>query len=258
LARECEIRGGEFFAHKNVLPDDMVDCLLPAPVRRFGFNISFPIKREILGSVYDYLYRSGVEKANYGLYSYVLLPRPTQRGEQLLAKLFETTSFVKLNQIATSNINLTYLPVKATEIQSLIPLVSNGSAPPTDLFAAEYYDYGLAQKLLAQICRSPPDAIREVCQTDLSRGPYLFTFPRPASALETPPPPHLFVDLSEVHEKAFGEFIAAYKAQVKRPEFADMERVDNLRLRILSIVLTAADLIDPIKSAVADSIHVSE
>ena len=206
--RECEIRGGEYIAHKNALPNDMVDCILPSQARNLGglFGgilggtllggksdgaIGEAASRKVLGSAYDYLYRVATEKHRYGLYTYVLA----------------------------------------------------------------IFDYSLASKLLAQICDSPSEKIQDICSTDLSRGPYLFTYPNPASALSPAPPPYLFVDLSGVHERAFGEFVAAYKEQVKRSDFSDLERIDNLRLRVLSIVLTAADWIDPIKGAIADTIH---
>lgn len=121
----------------------------------------------------------------------------------------------------------------------------------------QFYYYGIAQKMLAQICASPSEEIRDVCDTDLSRGPYILTFTRPASGLSPVPPPYLFVDLSSVHERAFGEFIAAYKEQVKRTEYTDRERINTLRLRILSIILTAAEWVDPIKSAIADIVHMT-
>jgi hypothetical protein len=95
-------------------------------------------------------------------------------------------------------------------------------------------------------------------QPVLSRGPYVFTYRHPASTLSPVPPPYLFLDLSSVHERAFGEFIAAYQAQVKRTDYTDLERIDNLRLHLLSIVLTAADWIDPIKGAIANILHVAE
>lgn len=97
-----------------------------------------------------------------------------------------------------------------------------------------------------------------MCKTDLSRGPYLFTFPEPASALSPVPPPYLFVDLSSVHERAFGEYIAAYKEQVKRTDYNDRERIDSFRLRLLSIILTSADWIGPIRGALADTVHFVE
>lgn len=177
------------------------------------------------------------------------------RAERFLRDLFKTTSFVELSEITFGNLNIIYLPTRADKLSSLIPKISDGSPPPVHLFAMQLYDYALAQRLLAQICISPSEEIHDVCGTDLSRGPYLFTFTRPPSGLSTVPSPYLFVDLSSVHEGAFGEFIAAYKEQVKRTDYNDLERIDNLRLRILSIILTAADWLGPIKGAIADTVH---
>ena len=61
-----------------------------------------------------------------------------------------------------------------------------------------------------------------------------------------------------MHEKAFGEFIAAYKEQVKRTDYSDLERVNTLRLRLLNIILTAADWIDPIKGAITDIVQLAQ
>jgi hypothetical protein len=204
------------------------------------------------------LYGTATEKPDYGLYSYLLLPVHSHRVERFFSELFKTTSFVELNKISVGNLNIIYLPTSAGKITTLIPKISDGSPPPVDLFAKQYYDYALAQKMLAQICTSPSEDIHDVCSTDLSRGPYLFTFTRPVSDLAPVPPPYLFVDLSSVHEGAFGEFIAAYKEQVKRTDYSDRERIDNLRLRILSIILTAADWIGPIEGALPDIIHMSK
>jgi hypothetical protein len=66
------------------------------------------------------------------------------------------------------------------------------------------------------------------------------------------PPPFLFVDLSDVHERAFGEFLAAFQAQVKREDVSDQAKLKTLRLEILNIALTAADWVGPVEKAVAD------
>ena len=254
---QCSVNGGEFFSHPNIRPDDMVDCLLPAYIRKLGGHLTYLAPREILGSVYDYLYRAGVERPHYGLYSYVLVPFPSARAEHFFEDLFKTTSYVELNRISLEHINIIYLPVRETKIPALLPIISDGSAPPANLFVAEHYDYALATKILTQICVAAPENIKEVCSTDLSRGPYLFTFPHPASELTTIPPPFLFVDLSNAHERAFGEFLAAYREQVKRTDHTDLEKIDGLRLGILNVILNAADWIDPIRAALAGTIHMS-
>jgi hypothetical protein len=256
--KECELEGGEYLAHKNALSEDMIDCILPGRIKKLGDKYTYLTPRLILGSVYDYLYRAGTERPRYGLYSYILFPIYAPRVEQFLGELFKTTSFVELISINFENLNLIYLPTQADKLSSLKPMIADGSAPPVTSFALQFYDYALAQKILAQICTAPTEAIRNVCGTDLTRGPYLFTFRHPASALSPVPPPYLFVDLSNIHERAFGEFIAAYKEQVKRTDYTDLERIDNLRLYLLNIVLTSTDWIGPIKGAIEDILHIAK
>jgi hypothetical protein len=69
------------------------------------------------------------------------------------------------------------------------------------------------------------------------------------------PPPFLFMDLSDVHERAFPEIITAFKAQVKREDISDGAKIYTLRLKLLSIVLTAADFVAPVQKAMADIVH---
>jgi hypothetical protein len=61
--------------------------------------------------------------------------------------------------------------------------------------------------------------------------------------------------LSDVHERAFPEIIDAFKAQVKREDFSDRAKIDTLRLKLLSIILTAADVTGPVQKAMADIVH---
>jgi hypothetical protein len=208
---DCAVLGGVYFKFKDIQPDDMVTCFLFAQgTRRATRELHAGL--QILGSVYDYYYKTAIEQPGYGLYSYVLLTVYSQRAEYFLNEVFKTTSFVELHEfIFFKNLNIIYLPTMADKILSLMPMIADGSSPPVHLFAKQFYDFGFAQKMLAQICISPSKEIQEVCGTDLSRGPYLFTFTRPASGLSPVSPPFLFVDLSNVHERAFGEFIALIK-----------------------------------------------
>ena len=116
-----------------------------------------------------------------------------------------------------------------------------------------FYNFKIARAILDHLCGSPPDNMRELCQSDL-RGPYIFTYAAPASKLEAVPPPYLFVDFSEVDLRAFGEMLSAYRAQVKREDVNDNARINTLRLRILQIALKASDWVTPIQSAVQYSI----
>ena len=72
------------------------------------------------------------------------------------------------------------------------------------------------------------------------------------------PPPFLFIDLSDVHERAFPEVIAAFMAQVKRKDISDRAKIDTLKLKLLSIVLTGASWVAPVQKAMADIVHAVE
>jgi hypothetical protein len=255
---DCLIRGGEYLAADVAFNDeDWVNCIFPVHARQMG-DPTYRESRQVLASAYDYLYRPAIELSGYGLYSYVLFPRHSTRSQRFLEELFETTSFVEMSRLAFENLNIIYLPIRIEQRSKLLPLISNGSAPPVSMFSSQIYDYQLAEKLLAQICAAPPDDISKVCATDLSQGPYIVSFPEPASAQSPAPPPYLFVDLSNVHEGAFGEYMTAYKEQVKRTDYGDRERIDGFRLRLLSIILTSADWVDPIRSALADTVHMAQ
>jgi hypothetical protein len=207
-------------------------------------------------SVYGFLHDRGAEEPNYGLYSYALFPVHSLRAEHFLEELFKSTGAAGESVIDRSHLNLIYLPTKVDQLINLRKFTSRGLVPPVALFANQVYNYALASAILVQVCAEPNERVRELCEGDLSRGPYLFSYAHPASTLLPMPPPYLFVDLSDVHELAFGEFISAYKAQVKRTDIADLERIETLRLRLLSIVLTARDWVNPIKKAVGDIVHI--
>ena len=89
----------------------------------------------------------------------------------------------------------------------------------------------------------------------MARGPYIFTYAKPASKIEPVPPPFLFVDLSDVDPRAFGELVSAFRAQVKREDITDGARVNSLRLKILEVVLKASDIVGPVQKTVADVLH---
>jgi hypothetical protein len=212
-----------------------------------------------LTSLYGYVYGAGTERPNSGLYSYALFPVHSERAERFLAELFATTGYVgSTTEFDLATLNLIYLPVRDETLPALKALLRERAAPLARPFATTFYDYALARRLLAQVCAEPADVIRPACESDLSRGPYLFTYRRPISTSSPAAPPYLFLDLSAVHGRAFGEFIRAYKEQVKRTDYTDLARIDNLRLRLLSIVLTAADWMSPIQGAVGDILRMAK
>ena len=253
---DCQIRGGEYVAGPGLEPKDLVDCSLPRKVK--GLGVPAAERGEVLASVYDYLYRPSIERPGYALYSYLLLPGQSSRGESLLREIFSTSSFVGLEGIRADQLNIVYLPTRAAEIQRLLPVVSAGAAPSAAEFSRKFYDYALARAVLTRICAAATEKTQSVCEGDLSLGPYIFTFLQPVTVVERVPAPFLLLDLSNVHERAFGEFVSAYKEQVRQPQFSDRHRIDTFRLRLLSVVLTSADWVKPLIGDTASAATVIE
>jgi len=211
----------------------------------------------ILGTAYDYLYAPGSETAGYGLYSYVILPRPSARSVAFLSEL--VSRFPAASDVAESKnrINILYIPTKAgSRPQAAFPADVDPAVLKT--FLSKNYDFAMAQRLLFHLCDKPAPAVAQLCENDLSGGPYILTYASKISDLSPLPPPFLFVDLTNVRARAFPLFVAAYAAQVKRPEFADGARLADFNLQVANILLTAADWVQPVSAAVADIAHFAE
>lgn len=214
-------------------------------------------KPSILGTAYDFLFGPGAETEGYGLYSYVILPRP---GERAIAFVRELVGrFPAASDVTESKqrINILYLPTKTgAGRQAAFP--ADVDAAAIKAFLDKNYDFAMAQGLLFHLCDRPAPAVAQLCANDLSGGPYLLTYATKVSDLSPLPPPFLFVDLTNVRPRAFPLFVAEYAAQVKRPDFSDGERLSDFRLQLLNVMLTAADWVQPVSAAVADIAHFAE
>jgi hypothetical protein len=212
----------------------------------------------ILETGYSQLAQLGKEVPGYGLYSYAILPSDSRRGALFLAEVFKEIPSISDIPTRPAQVNIFYIPVRSEKAGDFPGLVLASSATP-DKMGAEYtksfYDFRMARALLDHVCNPPAASVRELCEGDLSRGPYIFTYASPASNMSSVPPPFLFVDLSDVHEQAFSELLAAFKAQVKRDDVSDQARIRTLRLTILQITLKAADWVSPVQKALADIVH---
>lgn len=214
-------------------------------------------KPTILGTAYDFLYAPGAETAGYGLYSYVILPRPSERAVAFLRELVGRFPAASDVAEAKQRINILYLPTKAgARGQTAFP--ADAAPAVIKAFLDKNYDFAMAQDLLFHLCDRPAPAVAQLCANDLSGGPYILTYATKVSDLSPLPPPFLFVDLTNVRSRAFPLFVAAYAAQVKRPNFSDGERLADFRLQLINIILTAADWVQPVSTAVADIAHFAE
>jgi hypothetical protein len=214
-------------------------------------------KLVILDTGYSPLSGFGVEQAGYGLYSYAILTSASDRSSAFLGEVFRSVYAID-DTAQRSQLNIFYLPTKAEANSDFAN--SAGKLTSQELgakFTKSFYDYKIARSILNHICNPPADAIRDTCQGDLSNGPYIFTYAKPASSLEPVPPPFLFVDLTVVDPKAFGEYVSAFKAQVKREDISDGARINTLRLTLLNAAIKAGTLVEPIETAVKKIIHSS-
>lgn len=189
----------------------------------------------IVGDEIDILVEPNTEELGYGLYSYVLFPHDSERIKPFLNELFKQFKWVEERRKNPEEFNLIYIPqVQDTKKKADIKL-----KPIDDL--VHDYNYRWANKKIDQLLDYPAVKIHNLCKKDFSPGPYLFASTEPLS--DDPPilPPYLLVDLSSVEPKIFGEFIVAFKEQVKSKDFSDGERFKSLRLNLLKVILAAAE-----------------
>lgn len=209
----------------------------------------------VFDTVYAFLKDDETERAGYGLYSYALIMADSPRAKRFLAEVFRATPVAADDsKVESKRLNIMHLPVQGAWNTAWRPKADALDASSEQLLR-EGYSYPFAQKLLSQLCAVPAESVRSLCAGDLTRGPYILTYVSPISALPQFPPPYLVLDLSAVHENAFGEFLAAYKAQIKRTDYTDRERIDTFRLELLKIVVPAADWVGPTVKAVAEILH---
>jgi hypothetical protein len=232
----------------------------PAPVfPPGGAKIAATSPRlRIADTGYGQLTELGGEVPGFGLYSYVILPLPSSRATRMLTEIFRDVAPVNELPAEPPRLNILYVPLLKDNAANFADLRRRLGRSP-DKMAAEYtdtyYDYRTARALLDAVCNPPADSIRELCAGNLTRGPYLFTYAAPASKMSSVPPPFLFVDLSDVHEDAFRELLAAFNEQVKREDITDKARIETLRLKVLQYLLRAGDLVGPMKDAVNGFVH---
>jgi hypothetical protein len=204
---------------------------------------------------------ANAETVGYGLYSYAILTSKSERSSAFLEQIFTNVRNIQQTAAKRNQVNIFYIPIqssKAMSAKSLLASTTHLKKPEKDItktFMDEFYDLTLAQQILDHLCSRPPDFMQTMCGGDLSGGPYILTYPMPASEYDPIPPPYLFFDLTNLNAKTFGEIIAAFKERVRKDDVSDNLRLISLRLRVLSVVLTAADWINPVGAAVADIIH---
>jgi hypothetical protein len=192
----------------------------------------------------------------FGLYTHVLLARPDERGRALIDAV-RTIRWdpARMAPDDIARTNLFAIPV-ADEIDAVFAS-QEGAEAGNALIEASVYDYARAEDLLFRFCRAADDPAPPFCAGRL-RGPYLLSHADLLLDAEAVTPPYLLVDLSDVHPGAFGEMVQAVMAQVMLEDFTSREKIDTLHLQFLTIVLTAADWVDPIRKSIAEIITMGD
>jgi hypothetical protein len=209
----------------------------------------------ILETGYSSLPELGKEQPGYGLYSYIILSSNSDRSSALLSEVFKSIPSIQGTAAPKKQTNILYIPImkeKVTDFTNKAKTLGGDNQKLGAEYASSFYDYKMARGLLNHVCNPPGDTMRELCAGDMARGPYIFAYGSPASTLEPVPAPYLFLDLSDVDPRAYGEFISAFRAQVKREDISDGARINSLRLKILNIALKASDWVSPVHKALAD------
>jgi hypothetical protein len=219
-----------------------------------------PLPRmKILETGYSQLPELGKEEDGYGLYSYAVLASNSDRSAALLAEVFASIPSIQETAARRAQLNIFYVPTKKEKSDDFAKAVESSGTDVKKLgatFAASLYDYKVGRAILNHICNPPTDdRMRKLCEGDMSRGPYIFTYEKPASDMEPVPPPYLFVDLSDVQPGAFGEFVSAFRAQVKQKDISDGAKINTLRLELLKLVLEASAWLPQMQKSVVEIVH---
>jgi hypothetical protein len=225
-----------------------------APTSGIPGSVAAAPAPRILETGYARLGSVGEEKSGYGLYSYVLITSPSNKSVALLNEIFKVVPNVQNAGALPKNINILYIPFLKEKENEFADAARSGNTLGAR-YAESFYNFQMARTILDHLCNPPADVLSQLCAGDLSRGPFIFTYEKPASTFQPVQAPYLFVDLRDVHEHAFAEFVSAYQQQVKSEDVNSGERLNTLRLKFLNLALNAADFVKPVPEALADVIH---
>ncbi|MHC2657912.1 hypothetical protein ACVMHY_010491 [Bradyrhizobium barranii subsp. barranii] len=146
-----------------------------------------PFRRlRILETGYSQLPELGREEAGYGLYSYaVLSSTDTNRSTAFLAEVFKSIPAIEQTGANQKQLNIFYVPIKKDKTNDFADAIESSGDDVKKLgatYATSLYDYKVGRTILDHICNPPDDSMQTFCAGDTSRGPYIFTYERPATA----------------------------------------------------------------------------
>jgi hypothetical protein len=235
-----------------------VQPIQPAQARDHVDSVASGVHPPILETGYATLSEIGKEDRAYGLFSYAILANPSQRSAAFLAETFKST--IPIGNLSDNhrNFNVFYVPIqkgKEADFSKAGQADKDNFNKLGEDFGNSMYDFSMARLILTHVCARPERDMVSLCHSDLTGGPYIFTYTAPASNLDVFPPPYLFVDMTKVAEGAFPEWLSAFRAQVKQEDIKDGSWIGTFRLRILNYALKAANLVGPVEGSIRDTIN---
>lgn len=229
-------------ADRTVIAIAGLDRLLTFQQRRTG-RVKF--------NLYEFVDSGRGPSVDYGLYTHVLFRDATGARNQAFIEVLRAST-LRAGEVPADEaalINLFVLPVKSRMRARMADEAGSDQGQITD---ALIYDYDKAGALLRKACLNGDVGASGFCAGGSGGGPFLLAHETWLLDGGRIAPPLLVVDLSAVHQAAFGEFIRAVKEQVMLPDFSGGERLATLRLQLLTIILDAADWLQPIRTSLAE------
>jgi hypothetical protein len=207
---------------------------------------------------YSLLEEVGTEEHKYGMYSYALLTNNSTESKEFLDEIFGQ-SYSSGTGDVTTQINMLYIPIhthQATTANNKRSVIHASQILGAE-FSDGFYDYRTSAIILLHLCTDPPQEVERSCKQPRNRGPYILTYPVPASALNSMSSPLLFVDLPDVSPRAYPEFIAAYMSVVMQQDASDDSKIKSMRLKLLNAYEKFVDSFPGVTKAFADIVHMS-
>jgi hypothetical protein len=204
------------------------------------------------------LVQPGEEADGFGLYTYVLVRHSADRDSHFLQDLVTTApSAAGVAPPLRAQIDLMLIPANPCPTGAAAT-AANCSAPEPETIAGDLkaqYNFEESNTILEQLCANPPQQIVKFCREPFGEGPFLFTYARPVSKMNSIPPPFLFFDFTDQDEAAFPDYIDAYEAVLKSDDFTDDSKLKTLRLRILDVYNRARTAAGPAAEGAVKLIH---
>jgi hypothetical protein len=200
----------------------------------------------------------GEEPEGFGLYTYVLIRHSADRDSRFLQEIVRTApSAAGVAPPLRAQIDLMLIPAKPCPANTTTSATT--CAPPEpEAIAADLkanYNFEESNTILEGLCANPPEQVVKFCRAPFGEGPFLFTYARPVSKMNSIPPPFLFFDFTDQDEAAFPDYINAYEAVLKSDDFTDDSKLKTLRLRILDVYNRARAAAGPTAEGAAKLIH---